>query len=172
VEKTLDGANSAIRASRLPAAQRQKEFAALSAARTFNQEERYISLPVVPIKVANPYGYWSVNDYVRSVEPFDEDAAMLELARVGVAVERYRVVHGAWPNQLSALTPEYLDETPTDVYDEILLHYIRRDEEIVVYSVGPDLKDDGGVDLERHRYGKTTGDIALTLSAPPTTGLN
>lgn len=61
-----------------------------------------------------------------------------------VAVERYRVKNGKWPEQLEALTPGFLSELPTDPYDGKRVRMARRADGIVVYSVGMDKRDDGG----------------------------
>ena len=71
--------------------------------------------------------------------------ARLRTAAVAVAAESYRKTHqGRWPEKLSELTPELLRELPLDPYDGEPLRYHVQDDSIVIYSVGPDLVDDGG----------------------------
>jgi hypothetical protein len=60
------------------------------------------------------------------------------------AVERYRLKHGRWPDNLACLVPDYLPAVPTDPYDAQPLRYARLDDGVVVYSVGLDAEDDGG----------------------------
>jgi hypothetical protein len=63
---------------------------------------------------------------------------------VALAVERYRRKHGDWPAALTKLTPELLKEVPLDPFDGRPLRYRQVEDGAVVYSVGPDGRDDGG----------------------------
>jgi hypothetical protein len=63
---------------------------------------------------------------------------------VGLALEVYRREHGAWPESLDALSPQYLPRVPVDRMTGKPLRYVVRDDRPVVYSVGADLDDDGG----------------------------
>ncbi len=72
------------------------------------------------------------------------DGARARCAAVGVAVERYRRRHRRWPDALSDLTPQFLKAVPADPFDGQPLRYRKDEEGAVVYSVGPDGKDDGG----------------------------
>jgi ABC-type transport system involved in multi-copper enzyme maturation permease subunit len=63
---------------------------------------------------------------------------------VALAVERYRRAHGRWPDSLSALIPKFLEKVPIDLYDGQPLRYRRLADGVVIYSVGPDRRDDGG----------------------------
>jgi hypothetical protein len=71
--------------------------------------------------------------------------AQRDLAQVAIALAGYRAEHGAYPEQLSALSPDWLNNVPDDLFIEKPLHYNRRGaDEAILYSVGPDQKDDGG----------------------------
>jgi hypothetical protein len=63
----------------------------------------------------------------------------VDLAAVGVAIELHRLAHRAWPQSLAEL-----DVPATDVYSGKALKYARNDTGVVLYSVGPDLADNGG----------------------------
>ena len=78
--------------------------------------------------------------------------ARLRTARVGLAVQRYRLANGSLPDRLSPLVPEYLDTIPKDPFDNNGLRYIKRGNGFIVYSIGEDLSNDGGV--ERIPYSK------------------
>ncbi len=66
-------------------------------------------------------------------------------ANAALAVERYRLAHGdGLPPSLDALVPEFLDRVPTDIFADSPLRYRRLDLGYVIYSIGPDQKDDGG----------------------------
>jgi hypothetical protein len=70
--------------------------------------------------------------------------AQLLTARVGLAIERYRLAAGKLPDDLTDLVPAYLDAVPKDPFDGNELRYKRLEVGFVVYSIGEDLSDDGG----------------------------
>jgi hypothetical protein len=68
------------------------------------------------------------------------------LARVAIALERYRLAHGEFPESLDALAPQFMDKIPHDIIGGQPLHYRRTsDGQFVLYSVGWNETDDGGV---------------------------
>jgi hypothetical protein len=70
--------------------------------------------------------------------------AQLQATRTILALRAYQLTHGNLPPDLSALVPEFLDEVPVDDFDGQQLRYSV--EKKIVYSVGKNLKDDGGDD--------------------------
>jgi hypothetical protein len=68
----------------------------------------------------------------------------LRTSLTAVALERYRRTEGNWPVSLEKLVPEYLPSVPEDFYSRKPLVYRQFDHGVVVYSVGPDGKDDDG----------------------------
>ena len=70
--------------------------------------------------------------------------AQLLTARVGLAIERYRLAAGKLPDTLNDLVPDYLDAVPKDPFDGNELRYKRLEPGFVVYSIGEDLIDDSG----------------------------
>jgi hypothetical protein len=80
----------------------------------------------------------------------------LDLARVACALERYHLAHGVYPETLAALAPQYITAVPSDLINGQPLHYRRTNGlsaqspngtqgSFVLYSVGWNGKDDGGV---------------------------
>ncbi|MDW8224121.1 MAG: hypothetical protein RMJ82_14355 [Gemmatales bacterium] len=62
-----------------------------------------------------------------------------------LAAERYRLRHGVWPRDWSDLVPPFLREAPRDPYDwPNPLKLSHHADGITIYSIGKDLKDDGG----------------------------
>ena len=51
--------------------------------------------------------------------------ALLRCAAVAVALERYRLANGRWPDDLAALVPKYLAAVPADPFDGKPLRYAR-----------------------------------------------
>jgi hypothetical protein len=84
-----------------------------------------------------------------TVKNFLQKAARTETHRnlvvTVLALERYRLRHGAYPPALSALVPELLRKTPRDFMDGQPLRYRANDDgTFLLYSIGDDGKDDGG----------------------------
>jgi hypothetical protein len=89
--------------------------------------------------------------------------ANLRLAMTAVALEQFRAAHNnRYPAGLSELTPDYLAATLMDPFDGQPLRYRKQDAGYVLYSIGWDLKDDGGKPMN----GKG-GDIVFTIVTPP-----
>ena len=89
--------------------------------------------------------------------------ANLRLATAAVALEQFRVEHGSrYPASLSELVPNYLAAPPADPFDGQPLRYRKHGPGYLLYSIGPDLKDDGG----ERKKGKD-GDIVFTIVTPP-----
>jgi hypothetical protein len=69
----------------------------------------------------------------------------VDLARVGIALERYRLTHGGYPETLDALAPQFMEKIPHDVINGQPLHYRREaNGQFVLYSVGWNETDDDG----------------------------
>ena len=72
--------------------------------------------------------------------------ANLDLAWIACAIERFRIANNRYPNQLQALVPQYAERLPADVVNgEPLKYRLGADGGYVLYSVGWNLKDDGGI---------------------------
>ncbi len=72
--------------------------------------------------------------------------ASIEITKAGIALEEYYLKHKEYPESLEQLVPEYVAAVPVDRYDGKPLRYQRLGKASYrLYSVGPNLKDDGGV---------------------------
>ncbi len=72
--------------------------------------------------------------------------AAVDLAQVAVALERYRLAHGEYPESLDVLATQFIAKLPHDIINGQPLHYRRTsDGQFVLYSVGWNETDDGGV---------------------------
>jgi len=66
-------------------------------------------------------------------------------AAIACALERYRLANGHFPENLPALTPQFMAQLPNDVITGDSFKYrTTPDGQFVLYSVGWDEKDDGG----------------------------
>ncbi|HAO80278.1 MAG TPA: hypothetical protein DCQ92_15175 [Verrucomicrobia subdivision 3 bacterium] len=82
----------------------------------------------------------------------------VNLARTAIALERYRLAHAEFPESLDALAPQFIAKVPHDVIGGQPLKYRRTsDGQFVLYSVGWNEKDDGGV--TGYRKGGTAPDF-------------
>jgi ABC-type transport system involved in multi-copper enzyme maturation permease subunit len=71
--------------------------------------------------------------------------AELRCARVAVAAERFRLRKNRWPGSLEELVQAgLLPEVPDDPCDGLKLRYCLLKDGVVIYSVGPTGKDNGG----------------------------
>ena len=99
----------------------------------------------------------------RYVERVAMDEASRTTGLTGVAVDRYRLDHGgAFPARLDALVPQYMDDVPLDPFDGHALRLVIRKDQALIYSIGPDLKDNAGAAFDEQ---KKTGDMVFTVSA-------
>ena len=74
-----------------------------------------------------------------------------DLLRLRVAMERYRLDHGDWPEELEALVPELISTVPIDPMDGKPLRY--NPETRTIYSVGYDYIDNGGESSKQEPLG-------------------
>jgi tetratricopeptide (TPR) repeat protein len=103
-----------------------------------------------------------------AVKKFAYAQTSVDLARVAIALERYRLAHGGYPESLDALAPQFIAKIPHDIINGQPLHYRRTSDpssqssdaasgQFVLYSVGWNEADDGG-EVGRIKYG--TPDIS------------
>ena len=88
--------------------------------------------------------------------------AQLFSAIAAVAAERYRLRHGHWPDSLNELVPDFLPSIAADPFDGQPLRYKRLADGIVIYTIGPNLADDGGNLAREYPPGEGT-DIGFRL---------
>jgi len=70
----------------------------------------------------------------------------VDLMTVACALERYRLADGNYPDQLTALSPRFITTMPHDIINGQPLKYRRTPNgKFILYSVGWNEKDDGGV---------------------------
>lgn len=85
---------------------------------------------------------------LKSVTRFAVAQTDVDLARTACALERYRLVHGVYPEKLDALAPEFINQLPHDIINGQPLHYRRTDDgKFVLYSIGWNEHDDDGASV-------------------------
>ncbi len=121
-------------------------------------EKGYASLSYIA-----PMSMILLPDIGRSNEPQFRIITQLDCAATAIAVERFRLENGELPDSLDDLVPVYLDQVPVDGFSAVgepINYRIQEDGEFVVYSIGRDLEDDLGEELERWAH---DGDYTFTL---------
>ncbi len=98
----------------------------------------------------------------RSVTLWERALANDRLTLAAAALAVHRAETGEFPKKLAELTPKLLEQVPADPFTGEPLIYRRTEDGYVLYSVGPDLEDDGGVENEDDRE---EGDLVVRV--PP-----
>jgi hypothetical protein len=99
------------------------------------------------------FSEYTLDPYARVATEFAMRSARSELTRTAVALEIYERRHGQYPESLDALAPEILPAAPKDPFSHKPLRYQRTGSRYALYSIGPDLKDDGGALLDADQNG-------------------
>lgn len=96
---------------------------------------------------------------------FSEQQIIHDLTRLQVALLRYRAEEGTYPESLDSLVPKYLPAIPLDEMDGKPLRF--NSDAKILYSVGNDFRDDGGVPPGRAGGLKNRKEIAIELEPSP-----
>ena len=111
------------------------------------------------IRKVTPYNFLARLIYPAlgsAAEKFAYAQSSVYLARTAIALERYRLAHGNYPESLDALAPQFIEKVPHDVIGGGPLHYSRTSDQssqssdaasgqFALYSVGWNETDDSGV---------------------------
>jgi hypothetical protein len=91
-----------------------------------------------------------------------------------LALHRYKKRHSSWPRSLDELVPEFLPEVPRCTFTGKPLGMLINDAGPVLYSVGPDMEDDGGMptDVPFGEYGMGPADISRAIHEGNPDGLD
>ncbi len=94
---------------------------------------------------------------IRHAAKRQQATARLLICELGIRT--YHSEHGRPPHRLADLVPDYLPAVPQDPFGDGPLVYRRNGQHYLLYSVGPDGRDDGGLRVEP--YFGTPGDLFL-----------
>jgi hypothetical protein len=83
--------------------------------------------------------------------------AQCNIAVAAIALKRYHLRHKKYPNNLGELVPEFVSDVPIDYIDGQPLRYRRDGDQFVLWSIGPDGKDDGGAPNSKPSFGWLQG---------------
>jgi hypothetical protein len=130
-------ANRAVEITRLPETEQAKA-------------ERALDREVRQGVVQAPFVRFLFPALLKVSEAGHRKRALMRCLVVLLAVERYRLKHGTWPDKLEALKPDFLAAVPLDPFDGKPVRYLHHAGGVIVYTVGMDGRDDGGkVDRDR-----------------------
>lgn len=101
---------------------------------------------------------------IHSVDTWNRMEAHTTLLQVGLAISQYHREHGEYPEKLELVAPYLNEGVPSDPYTGNQLVYERRGAGYVLYSLGPNLTDDGGVALAGP--GGMKGDVTWAIDLP------
>ncbi len=76
----------------------------------------------------------------------NDDSALMKNYLVGLSLSlaHYRLENGGYPENLSQLSPRYIGKVPDDFFVGQPLRYERKETGYLLYSQGPNRKDDSG----------------------------
>ena len=95
----------------------------------------------------------SIIDYLTSIHLKNggrridnDDSALMKNYLVGLSLSlaHYRLEKGSYPENLSQLSPQYIGQVPEDFFVGQPLRYERKETGYLLYSQGPNRKDDSG----------------------------
>jgi len=106
-----------------------------------SDDEIFLSLPF--------QRYFLIHRTIRSAYPTSEymylGEALYQATIVTLALKRWRLEKNEYPETLSELIAAgYLDELPMDPYSDKPLVYKKKNDDFILYSVGPNFTDDDG----------------------------
>jgi len=133
------------------------------------------SAPPRPPSRQHPFGFdlelmraaerWGTGD---SIARERDDAIMdSRLGRVALALTLHKIAHGEYPAMLYELRDEIEWELLWDVFAGAPLKYERRPDGFILYSFGPNRKDDGGVSKYAPRESPRDYDLVWECPVPP-----
>lgn len=99
--------------------------------------------------------------------PSDDRATMqFDLTKLAFALAAYHARRSRYPTKLATLVPKYVSEVPKDIFNnDADLHYSRKGDGYLLYSVGDNGKDDGGKGYDDRKNGEDWDDLAVRMSA-------
>jgi hypothetical protein len=95
--------------------------------------------------------YMTTPSLVGTIQAKSRGRVQLEATRLTLALRAYQLKNGRLPNELAALTPDFIEAVPLDDFDGQPLRYLP--ERRLIYSIGENLRDDQGEakDAQDHR---------------------
>jgi len=112
--------------------------------------EQFVSHPT-PFRV---FAATVVPNVEKAAQTTARNQTAADQALVACALERYRMANGSYPDSLDALAPKFVEKVPHDIINGDPMKYRREGNGFILYSIGWDEKDDGGVTAPTTNTGK------------------
>ncbi len=126
----------------------------------WKQKEAEIEADVRCSVFRRPFSRLLIPALLRAAESLECGIERDQIAALAVALRRFRMDRGQYPDALSALAPKYLPDVPADLFSGEPLKYRREGKGFLLYSVGLNGKDDNGVAT----FDREEGDIVWRCS--------
>jgi len=111
-----------------------------------------------------PRFYAPASTMLEAMTRYAERVAMTQTkavaARLGLALAVYKQQTGSYPDDLAALVPHFIGEIPLDPFTGNPFIYRTEGVGFILYSLGPNLTDDGGIYLRGKRNQIEKDDIS------------
>jgi hypothetical protein len=87
-----------------------------------------------------------IPNHIKASQTAARNQTKANLTLLAVALEQYRKGHGQYPTNLDQMIPQFVERIPNDIINGQPLKYRRTDDRsYILYSIGWNEKDDGGV---------------------------
>ena len=101
-----------------------------------------------------------------AIQAEDRGTMQFELTKLAFALAAYHADRGVYPAKLAELSPKYVAEVPKDIFNASDLHYRPESDGYLLYSVGPNGKDDGGKGYDDCKHGEDWDDLVVRMLPP------
>ncbi len=95
--------------------------------------------------IFRPYSQLVAPAITGAVEGYWRRRAQILALQAAISVQRYRITNPGIPPDLEALPIAIREAWPSDPFDEKSFRYMPYEDGFIVYSIGPDFTDDGGL---------------------------
>jgi hypothetical protein len=86
-----------------------------------------------------------IPNFTKALQTYAHNQTLANEGQIVCALERYHLAHGTYPETLDTLTPQFMDQIPTDLIGGGPLNYHRTDDgKFLLYSIGWNETHDGG----------------------------
>ncbi len=90
----------------------------------------------------------AIPNFTKAEQVAAHNQTLVNEAQIACALERYHLAHGEYPETLDALAPQFIEKIPHDIIGgQPLIYRTTADGKFLLYSVGWNETDDGGLDV-------------------------